>query len=109
MPFFLKPCTQQQIVITNKDLENLEGIDLDFGSASAETETSSQEVAQPCTSTPNPQTPAQTKGIDRNLINVFSINKTPVNLAAANTLQPVNIVPVNILEDPQDSEMLPLD
>lgn len=31
------------------------------------------------------------------------------NLAAANTLPQVNILPVNILEDPQDSEMLPLD
>lgn len=61
MPFFLQPCTQHQIVITNKDLENLERMDLDLGSVSAETETSTQEVAQPCTSTPDPQTPAPSR------------------------------------------------
>lgn len=59
MPIFLQPCTQHQIVITNKDLENLEGMDLDLGSTEAETTT--QEVVPSCSANPSPKIPASTK------------------------------------------------
>lgn len=59
MPIFLQPCTQHQIVITNKDLENLEGMDLDLGSTEAETTT--QEVVPSCSVNPSLKTPASTK------------------------------------------------
>lgn len=59
MPIFLQPCTQHQIVITNKDSENLEGMDLDLGSTEAETTT--QEVVPSCSANPSPKIPASTK------------------------------------------------
>lgn len=59
MPIFLQPCTQHQIVITNKDLENLEGMDLDLGSTEAETTT--QEVVPSRSANPSPKIPASTK------------------------------------------------
>lgn len=59
MPFFLQPCTQHQIVINNKDFENLEGMDLDLGSTEAETTT--QEVVPSCSANPSPKIPASTK------------------------------------------------
>lgn len=59
MPIFLQPGTQHQIVITNYDFENLEGMDLDLGSTEAETTT--KEVVPSGSANPSSKTPASTK------------------------------------------------